>query len=94
MSLQVEYVGASWIFLMKIPINISRIVRYFRQNFGAPFVIFFQLLLLVCVVLLIRGFPNLANEVAIYAYYSLVIGVVLQLVSFLRHGEGAEETEV
>ena len=73
---------------MKITINITRIVRlmrYFRQNLGAPFVIVFQLLLLTCAALLIRGYSNLANEVAIYAYYSLVIGVVLQLVSFLRH---------
>jgi hypothetical protein len=79
---------------MKITINITRIGRYFRQNLGAPFVIVFQLLLLVCAVLLIRGYSNLTEEVAIYAYYSLVIGVVLQLVSFLRHGDGDEETEV
>ena len=79
---------------MKITINITRIVRYFHQNLGAPFVIFFQLLLLTCAALLIRGYSDLADEVAIYAYYSLVIGVILQLVSFLRHGEGAEETEV
>ena len=79
---------------MKITINITRIVRYLRQNFGAPFVIVFQLLLLVCAALLIRGYSTLADEVAIYAYYSLVIGVVLQLVSFLRHEEGVEETEV
>lgn len=32
-----------------------------------------------------------ANEVAVYAYYLLVAGVVLQLISFLRHGEAPEE---
>jgi len=79
---------------MKITVNITRMVRYFRQNLGAPFVIVFQLLLLACAALLIRGYSNVADEVAIYAYYSLVIGVVLQLVSFLRHGDGAEEAEV
>ena len=79
---------------MEVTINVTRIVRYFRKNFGAPFVIIFQLLLLVCAVLLIRGYSNLANEVATYAYYSLVIGVVLQLVSFLRHRDGVEETGV
>ena len=79
---------------MKITINITRIMRYFRQNIGAPFVILFQILLLSCAALLIWGYSNLANEVAIYAYYSLVVGVVLQLISFLRHGEEAVENEV
>lgn len=81
-------------------------MRYFRQNIGVPFVIVFQILLLSCAVLLnygypnltdtavvISGYPNFADKVAVYAYCSLVIGVVLQLVSFLRHGEGVEETE-
>ena len=72
---------------MKITINIPRIMRYFRQNLGIPFVIVFQILLLSCAVLLIWGYSNLANGVAIYGYYSLVIGVVLQLVSFLRLDE-------
>ena len=79
---------------MKVTINISKIVRYLRQNLGAPFIIVFQMLLLFCAFLLIRGYSNLANEVAIYAYYSLVIGVVLQLVSFLRHRDGVGETGV
>jgi hypothetical protein len=45
----------------------------------------FQTLLLFCAVLLIQGNTVLANEVAIYAYYLLVMGVVLQLVSFLKY---------
>ena len=80
--------------MTKVTINITKIVRYLRQNLGAPFIIVFQMLLLFCAFLLIRGYPNLANEVAIYAYYSLVIGVVLQLASFLRHRDGVEETGV
>lgn len=76
---------------MKITINITPILRYFRQNLGAPFVIIFQLLLLACAALLIRGNSTLANEVAIYAYYSLVLGVLLQFVSFLRSGGGEDE---
>ena len=78
---------------MKITINITQIMTYFRRNMGVLFVIIFQILLLSCAALLIWGYSNLANEVAIYAYYSLVVGVVLQLVSFLRHGEGAVENE-
>ena len=79
---------------MNIVINITRIMRYFRQNMEVPFVIFFQILLLSCAALLAGGYSTLATEVSIYAYYSLVVSVVLQLVSFLRHGEGAVENKV
>jgi len=61
------------------------------ENLGAPFVIGFQILLLTCAGLVIQGNSSLANEVAIYAYYSLVIGVFLQLISFLRHGKLEQE---
>ncbi len=73
---------------MKITINISRIVRYIRKNVGVQFVIIFELLLLVYAFILMSGYSNLANEVAIYAYYSLVISVILQLVSSSSQGWG------
>ena len=63
---------------------------YFRENWGAPFVIGFQLLLLVCAGLLIQGDSSFADEVAVYAYYLLVIGVILQLASLLRYGKSKE----
>lgn len=62
-----------------------RVLRYFRENLGAPFVVGFQALLLACAGLLVQGDSGLANEVAVYAYYLLVAGVVLQLVSFVWH---------
>jgi len=34
---------------------------------------------------LLMDFVVLADEVAVYAYYALVIGVVLQLVCFLKY---------
>jgi hypothetical protein len=43
-----------------------------------------MLMLTICACLLASGNEALANEVAVYAYYSLVIGVVLQLVTFIR----------
>jgi len=70
---------------IRITIDPLRIKRYFKENLGAPFVIFFQILLLVCASLLIQGNSVLANMVAIYAYYSLVGGVILQLISFMRY---------
>lgn len=61
---------------------------FFKENYGAPFVIGFQLLLLATAAFLAAGNSALANEVAVYAYCLLVIGVVLQLVSFVRvHGK-------
>jgi len=69
---------------------LSRIKRYFKGNIGAPFIIVFQVLLLICVGLLTLGGSELANGVAVGAYFSLVIGVVLQLVSYLRHEKESE----
>ena len=67
---------------------LPRIKRYFRRNPAAFFITGFQILLLVCAGLLISGSSFWAEGVAVGAYFSLVIGVVLQLISFLRHGEG------
>ena len=65
--------------------------RYFRENPGALFVVAFQILLFVCAGLLIGGNSFWADGLAVVAYFSLVIGVVLQLISFLRHGKQEEE---
>ncbi|MFH0896721.1 MAG: hypothetical protein V1850_01565 [Candidatus Bathyarchaeota archaeon] len=62
----------------------SRIPSFLKENLGAPLVIGFMSVLLVCAGLLAFGNSVLANDLAIYAYYLLVGGVVLQLVSFLR----------
>ena len=71
---------------------VPRIRRYFRGNPGASFVIGFQILLLVCAGLLILGNSIWAEGVAIAAYFSLVIGVVVQLFSLTRcHGRGIEQ---
>jgi len=61
--------------------------RYFRENWGAPFILGFILLLMLAAASFVVGLDFLANEVAVYAYYALVAGVVLQLVYFLKYGE-------
>jgi hypothetical protein len=58
--------------------------QYLKENWGAPFIIAFMIMLMICACLLASGNDTLANEIAVYAYYSLVIGVVLQLVTFIR----------
>jgi|GEM_PF-6227396 len=44
----------------------------------------FMMMLVMCAGLLALGNELLANEIAIYAYFSLVIGVVLQLIAFIK----------
>jgi len=68
-----------------------KIKNYFKNNPGAPFVIGFQLLLIVCAGLLIQGSSAVANDVATYAYFLLVIGVVLQFVVYLKHRNEVKE---
>lgn len=50
---------------------------YFLRNPGAVFVVFFQVLLLAVAFLLIAGNPAV-DGVAVIAYCSLIVGVVLQ----------------
>jgi len=72
-------------------VKAPRIKRYLKDNLWAPFIVSFQLLLLVSAGLLIQGNSVVANEVAVYAYFLLVIGVVLQLITYVRHGNMMEK---
>lgn len=65
--------------------------EYFKDNPGALFVLGFQLLLVACAGLLIQGSLAVANEIATYAFFLLVVGVILQFVAHLRHRNDAEE---
>jgi heme/copper-type cytochrome/quinol oxidase subunit 4 len=65
----------------------ARVKGYVRENWGAPFVAGFMSLLLVAVASLVMGLEFLADGVAVVAYFALVVGVVLQLVCFLKYGE-------
>lgn len=46
-----------------------------------------MLLLLLGATSLSTGLANLADEVAVYAYYVLVVGVVLRLVCLLKYNK-------
>jgi len=80
-------IGSVDIAKIRIRVPSYRLKRYFGENLGAPFIIVFQILLVACAGLLVQGNSAMANEVAVYAYYSLVVGVVLQLVCFIKHGK-------
>jgi len=62
-------------------------LSYLKGNWGAPFIIAFMVMLITCAYLLAYGNEAVANGLAVYAYYFLVIGVVLQLICYLKYGE-------
>lgn len=58
---------------------------YVTENWGSPFIVAFMLLLLSSAISLSLDSSNFANSTSVFAFYALVIGVILQLVCFLRH---------
>jgi len=68
----------------QIPVEVK---RYCRGNWGAPFIVGFMLLLVVAAVSSSMDLAISADAVAVYAYYAVVIGVVLQLVCFLKYSK-------
>jgi len=63
--------------------NLLKIERYFIKTPGALFIILFDVLIVTCAFMLVQGNP-LVDNVAVFAYCFLVIGVVLQALTFLK----------
>ena len=66
---------------------------YLKENWGSPFIVAFMILLLSAAVSLAVG-SYLADAIAVYAFYALVAGVILQLVCFLKYGKKTDGAEV
>ncbi len=62
----------------------ERVKKYFKSNYGAPFVIAFMVLLITAAIYLAMDNKDIADQLAVYAYYMLVIGVIGQIVAFVR----------
>jgi hypothetical protein len=60
------------------------VMKYFRERSGSPFILGFEILLLVCAGLILTGNLLLANGLAVFAYYLLLIGVALQFFAFIK----------
>jgi hypothetical protein len=71
-----------------------KIKRYVRENLGSPFIGAFVLLLILAAAFLYSGSSFLANEIAVYAYYVLIVGVFLQLACFLKDRKKVIDSEV
>jgi hypothetical protein len=71
--------------------RVQKLLEYLKANLGAPFIVAFMILLASAAAYLAVGMEPSANDVAVYAYYCLVIGVILQLASYVREGKNVEE---
>jgi hypothetical protein len=66
---------------------------YVKENWGSPFIVGFMLLLVSAAVSLSEGLSSLADGIAVYAFYALIVGVILQLVCFVKYREKVSEVE-
>ena len=57
---------------------------YFKANPGTPFILAFMILLVSAAALLTTGRPNEADSIANYAFYSLVLGIAIQIGVVIR----------
>ena len=67
---------------------------YFKENWGSPFILVFILLLVVAAVFLSAGSASLADNLAVYGFYALVTGVILQIASFQKYRGKSDDAEV
>jgi hypothetical protein len=65
----------------------ARVRGFVRESWGAPFIVGFMLLLVVAAASLPMGLVDLANGAATAGYCALVVGVILQLVCFLKYNK-------
>jgi hypothetical protein len=64
--------------------KLNQLKGYFKANPGTPFILAFMILLLSAAALLTTGRPNEADNVANYAFYSLVLGIAIQVIVTIR----------
>ena len=64
-----------------------------RQNWGFPFIVGFIALLLMTAVSLFEGFSFWANAFADSAFLVLIIGVLLQIVCFVKYRKSNGEND-
>jgi len=82
--LYVLVTSTSLYYVILMNTHISPIRKYVRENPGGPLVILFMLFLIIAAIELAKGRENTANRCAEVAYYYLVAGVVLQLLSVIK----------
>jgi hypothetical protein len=64
--------------------KLNQLKNYLKANPGTPFIVAFMILLLSAAALLTTGRSNDADNFANYAFYSLVLGIAIQVGVVLR----------
>ena len=65
--------------------NAHLLGSYVKKNWGSPFIFGFMILLVSAGFYLSFGISILSDTLAVYAFYSLIVGVALQLACFLKY---------
>ena len=73
--------------------RLQKLRHYFRRNPGSLFIVAFQILIVSAGALLASGNPIVANEVANYAFYSVVIGVAIYIIQLFRERKRHTRTD-
>jgi hypothetical protein len=71
--------------------NLPRVHSYIKEKPSAPFIIAFMFLLIICAFLLIFKAEKAAEQLANIAYFSLVVGVGIELYQMIKHKNINEE---
>jgi hypothetical protein len=66
-------------------IAVSQLRTYLKANWGLPFIAAFICLLLASAISLSAGLSYEADAMAVFAFYSIAIGVVLQLICSFKY---------
>jgi hypothetical protein len=74
-----------------ISVIFAKVKTYIKQNWGAPFVIVFMFLLIIAALFLAMWYTLTAEVIGALAYFSLVVGVILQFARFLKYDRGQEK---
>ncbi len=70
---------------------IIRVKNNVKTNWGAPFIIAFMILLIDVAVSGVGSYW--ADTLAVFAFYALAVGVVLQLACFLKYEKNVDKVE-
>jgi hypothetical protein len=64
--------------------KLNQLKDYFKTNPGTPFILAFMILLISAATLLAIGRQKEADNIANYAFYSLVLGIAIQVIVTIR----------
>jgi amino acid transporter len=67
--------------------------RFAKMNWGTPFIGLFIIFLMGAAICFSIGILWLADSIAVYAYYVLMVGLVLQLICFVKYRKSRDNND-